>query len=333
MTNCLQPSDGVTLVTGAHGFLGSEIVRILASRGTPVRALVRSSSAPQISGIEYTCGDIRDPAAIAAAMRGVHTVIHSAGLAHTRAPAERFHEVNVTGTENVIQAARSTGISRLVLVSSVSVYGSRPPQLCSEQVSPQPDTPYASSKLHAEELVADAAASGDMSAVILRMATIYGEEDRGNLAQLIRAIIRNRFLPVGDGSNRKTLIYRSDAAEACVRAALATANGCDIYNVGTGSHRMDSIVAAISEHMGKRAPSWHIPGRLAVACAGLLKCVPGLSHPAERLCSRLDKWLAENTYAISKFAAHFELTSHIGLDTGIAREVEWFLQQHAIPSV
>ncbi len=310
----------MVLVTGAQGFLGSAIVELLVKQSVPVRALVRSAHASN-GMVDYQVADIADRAAMVKAMEGVSVVIHAAGLAHKRAPAEQFHQVNAVGTANVMEAAVRAKVKRFVLVSSVSVYGSRPPADCSEQHLPRPETPYAHSKLKAEQIVSNACSRADISAALLRMATVYGEGDRGNLSHLIAAAKRGLLIPVGHGRNRKTLIYRWDAARACVLAAQRTDPGRELFNVGESSYTMRAITAAVFQSLGRRERPWIDPTPALRTLRPFLEQAPILSGPASRAYGLLDKWTAETSFATDYFKTAYGFEPKTPLQEGLPRQI------------
>ena len=151
--------DGGHLVTGGAGFIGSNLVRRLVAAGARVRVFDNLSSGrlENLAGveddIEFVRGDLRDAAAVRAALRGIRHVFHAGALASVQASVDdpaTTHAVNVTGTLNVLLAARDAGAERVVFSSSASVYGDTPAMPQREDLRPAPLSGYALSKLAGE---------------------------------------------------------------------------------------------------------------------------------------------------------------------------------------
>lgn len=295
----------ILLVTGATGFLGSEILRLARASGWHVRALVRNQ-VTEISGVEAVQGDITDLAALRRACNGVSAVVHSAGLAHVFGPGAqdlgRFLTVNETGTANVVTTATECGVAKVVLVSSVSVYGTYDGQECSETAPCRPQGAYAMSKWRGEQRAIERIANTPASLTILRLSTIYGEGDRGNVAKLINALERKHFIWPGDGLNRKSLIYKEDAARACLCAAERATPGVEVFNVSAKPASMREIVTAICQALGYPVPRLGIPPALLKAAAVVSH---GLGDPRQ-LGQRLEKFTHDDCYSSSKFEAAFD---------------------------
>ncbi|WP_367133785.1 MULTISPECIES: NAD-dependent epimerase/dehydratase family protein [Streptomyces] len=174
------------LVTGASGHLGANLVRRLLADGHEVRALVRppGSAVEALAGlpVRRTIGDVRDPAAVAAAVEGCERVYHCAALVSTAARGERdIHAVNVLGTRNVLEAARRHGVRRVVVTGSFSATGSPPGQAGTERDLHYPfgaHTPYTRSKVLVEHECCKAAAQG-LEVVVAVSTAIIGPHDYG----------------------------------------------------------------------------------------------------------------------------------------------------------
>jgi UDP-glucose 4-epimerase len=238
-------------------------------------------------------GDVSDPDAIRRAVRGADVVVHLAALLHLVDPAPalrgEYERVNAGGTAAVIDAALAEDVSRVVLMSTIAVYGHGTRARLDEESPPHPDTFYAETKLAAERLALTARRhDGRPLATVLRSAAVYGPRVKGNYDRLVRALARRRFIPIGPGENLRTLIFDRDLATATALAATHPAAAGRVYNVSDGTpHPLREIIAAISQALGRRSPRWHapvVPVRLALRAASVID---------RRLPRMLDKYLEE----------------------------------------
>lgn len=289
--------------------------------GWQVRGFNRRSHAER-QGIELIVGDICDPAMVRKACEGVTAIVHAAGLAHVFGSESRdptfFNAVNEEGTSCLVEAALACGVPHIVLVSSVSVYGEYLGAICDETAPCHPQGPYAESKWRGEVRAIERMAKGPSSLTILRFATIYGEGDRGNVAKLIRALDRGLFIWPGSGMNQKSLIYREDAARACLCALDRALSGIEIFNVSAPPVTMREIVTEICRALGRPIPRLGIPLPVLNAVGAICQRVgdPGnLNH-------RLEKFIHDDVYVGAKFEATFGFRPMFSLSEGIRRAVE-----------
>jgi nucleoside-diphosphate-sugar epimerase len=260
----------VVLITGATGALGPAVVRAFLSAGWDVRTLSRHAPAApsEIATVPHFAAEVTDQQALERAMRGVDVVVHMAALLHVTDPSKRleqeYQRVNVRGTAAVMAAARACSVRRVVALSSICVYGAQS-GLLDESSVPAPDTMYAVSKLDAErEALSARAATGEPLAVVLRLAAVYGPGIKGNYRRLVEDLARGRFVAVGKGSNRRTLVFEQDVARAIVLASTHPAAPGQIFNVTDGAlHSVTDITAAIAVALGRRPPRLSIPLPLA----------------------------------------------------------------------
>ena len=159
-----------------------------------------------------------------------------------------------------------------------------------------PDTPYGRSKLQAEQRVLEAVSkTGQPLGSVLRLAAVYGPSVKGNYERLLIGLARRRFLPVGAGLNRRTLVFEDDVARAVLLAAAKVEAGAQVFNVTDGEiHTVREIIAAIAAGLGRKAPALHVPAgaaRFAVAAAEAACRTVGRPSPVTR--ATLDKYLED----------------------------------------
>ena len=322
--NTDMPSNRI-LVTGANGFLGRAILSRLLTSGISVRA-TDLGAAGGASDIVYRKADITRPEELKPVLENVTTVIHVAGLAHIFSPdaksAEKFRQINEIGTANVVSAASAASVGHLILISSVSVYGPYTQGVYDENTPCNPVGPYALSKYNAELRAIEMARESGIALTILRLATLYGEGDPGNVGRLIRMLDRRHFLWIGDGSNRKSLLYKGDAARACLALAERPASGINIYNVSAPACTMHDIVNGIADALGKHPFPVRVPAPLALLLSRNLSRIP--SRRMGGLHQTVKKWLAEDVYDTRRFEEAYGFQTKTSLKEGLKREVDWY---------
>lgn len=253
------------------------------SRSQPPRDLF-----PQDS--EFFAGDITS-STIEAAVSNVQVVVHLAGLLHINNPpsslAAEYERVNLQGTKNVLAAAVEAGVDRIVLSSTIAVYGDSQGRILDEEGRPAPGTLYGQTKLAAEQIVLSARRrDGSAPGSVLRLAAVYGPRVKGNYRRLVKSLARGRFVPLGDGLNRRSLVYDEDVGRAFVLAATHPLAGGRVYNVTDGEvHTLNEIIATICESLGRRRPRISIPlapARILAGAVEQLAYLTGYKAPVSR---------------------------------------------------
>ena len=244
------------LVTGAAGFIGSNLVEALLWAGQSVVGLDDFSTGHQrnldevaaktgTADFRMITGDIRDRAACAEAVAGADIVLHQAALGSVPRSIEEpltTHDVNVTGFVNMLDAARRSGIGRFVYAASSSTYGDEPTLPKVEERIGVPLSPYAATK-YADEIYASVyATSYGFKTIGLRYFNVFGprQDPDGAYAAVIpkwiAAMLADEIVTInGDGETSRDFCYVANAVQANIRAALAPEEAQNqVYNVAVG---------------------------------------------------------------------------------------------------
>lgn len=291
------------LVTGANGFVGRHVVRHLAEDGPPVRAMVRDArGAAALEGVpcELVRGDVTDPASLRAAARGVRTIVHLVAIIEG-SPAT-FERVMAAGTGNLVEAARESGVRRIVLMSALGT-------------GPGATVPYFRAKWAAEQTVAGCGIEG----VILRPSFIFGA-DGGALPRFVRIARLSPVTPViGPGTQRLQPIWIDDVVRA-VRLVVEgeRANG-PIELGGPETVTWNEMWRRLKAALGTRRPALNVPFWLARGPAALLERLPSppLTRDQLRMLEGPDNVVTDGGESIRRLG----LGSLVGLDEQLRRAV------------
>lgn len=266
-------------MTGAGGALGPVVAREFARDGFSVRALGHRPLDPSLfpEATEFGVLDVLDQEAARRQLAGADTVVHMAALLHVVNPAPslipEYDRVNAGGTRNVVSAAAAVGVRRVVHFSTIAVYGYNSGCILDETTRPAPATPYGASKLRAEEeALAASAAQQTPLITILRLGAVYGSRVRGNYRRLVGGLARGLFVGVGDGRNRRTVVFEEDVARAAVLASTHPAAAGRVFNVTDGElHTVREVVNAIGSALGRGPRQFFLPAPPARLTAGLIE--------------------------------------------------------------
>lgn len=267
------------LVTGGAGFIGSHLVRALLERGDRVVILDnfasgRRSNLDELTGeIELVEGDLRSYERVHAAMKGVELVFHEGALPSVPRSVQdplTTNEVNVSGTLNVLLAARDEGVGRVVFASSSSVYGDADGFPRDETQRPQPLSPYGVAKLAAESYCRAFWQVYGLETVSLRYFNVFGprQDPASQYAAVVPRFIA-RLLegkpPViyGDGTQSRDFTYVGNVVAGNLLAASAPDVAGEVLNVATGgSLTVKELSAAIQETLGVDIEPVYEPARV-----------------------------------------------------------------------
>ena len=268
------------LVTGGAGFIGSHVCEALIARGDRVRILDNFATGKrdtaqrlQALGVEFIEGDVRSYHIVRDAVRDVEAIIHLAALPSVPRSVKdpiTTNEVNVGGTLNILDAAREADVERFVFASSSSVYGANAQLPKSEDMLPQPISPYAVSKLAGEKYCQAFTNSYGLETVALRYFNVFGpgQDPQSAYAAFIPKCLlalRNEtpFKIDGDGLQSRDFTYVSNVVQANLKALEVEGIAGEVFNVACG----DSLsVLEVVQHLQKLTESMgdvtHGPGRV-----------------------------------------------------------------------
>jgi nucleoside-diphosphate-sugar epimerase len=281
----------IVAITGGAGFIGSHVAQGFVRHGYGVRVIDNLTSgslanlAPFRDRIKWQQVDIRDLEALTEAFRDVSVVLHHAGIASVpRSFEDRgyTHEVNVSGTLNVLLAAARCGVRKVVNVSSSSVYGSTGAERQLETATPSPLSPYGLSKWMTELYSAQFANTTKVETVSLRYFNVFGPRQSADssYAAVIPLFTQKmaggaRPIIFGDGTQTRDFTFIDNVVEANLRAAkIAMAPG-NTLNIATGCRvSLNQLVCSINEIMGAQIEPIYEPerpGDIKHSCADITK--------------------------------------------------------------
>jgi NAD dependent epimerase/dehydratase len=312
------------LVTGADGFIGSHLVEHLLAQGHAVRALVQYNAfgswgwldtvaAAAAGEVEIVAGDVRDPRGMDAAVDGCDAVLHLAALIsipHSYANPDSHIETNVRGTLNVLQAARRAAVGLVVVTSTSEVYGTAQFVPITEQHPLNAQSPYAASKVAADQLALSFHRAFDLPVTILRPFNTYGPR------QSIRAVIPTVATQIAAGQRRiklgnlaptRDFNFVGDTVRAFSLALDAPGVVGEVVNIGSNFEiSIGDTARLIAEVMGAEVAFETEAARLRPAASEV-----------ERLC-------ADNGRSRELLGWQPEYAGRDGFARGLAATVQWF---------
>ncbi|MCX4152212.1 MULTISPECIES: SDR family oxidoreductase [Paraburkholderia] len=314
------------IVTGANGFVGRVLCRLLVQRGYGVTGLVRHAS-NSVAGVREWVDSSVDFAGIDGTWpQGLKPdcVVHLAARVHmlnddAADPEAAFHATNVEGALRVAEAAVQRGARRFVFVSSVKAIAEIDAgRALREDDPPLPQDPYGRSKLEAERALVQYGIETGLDVVIVRPPLVYGPEVRANFLRLLDAISKGLPLPLAMASAKRSLVYVDNLADALMHCASDPRAAHQCFHVADGGDpSVAELVEALGKHLQKPARLFPVPvnwlrlvGRVTGRSAQIDRLVGGLQVDTNRIHSVLD-WQPP-----------------ISTDEGLAETARWYRSTH-----
>jgi nucleoside-diphosphate-sugar epimerase len=315
------------LVTGASGFTGGHLARMLAVAGNQVRVLARKASSLESLAdveIERFEGDLADELRLRRAVEGVQRVFHIAAVyREAKLSDAHYHEVNVLGTRRLAEAALAENIPFLYC-STCGVHGEVDGE--ADETAPyNPGDIYQRTKVEAEKVLLALHRERGLRVVILRPVGIYGPHDRRFL-KLFKGVARRRFPMIGSGRVSYHLTHVEDVARGFVKAAETPAAFGEAFILAGARHTsVEDLVGLIAKEAGVPPPRFHWPAGPLYAVAAVCEdlCRPfGIEPPLHR--RRLDFYLKNRAFRIDKARRVLGWEPRVDLETGISRTLQWY---------
>lgn len=250
------------LITGAGGWLGSELTKKLLKEGNNVRAFTFSTNDtlnilknkyPNL--LEIIIGDICDKKLVCKSIRGVDCVYHLAAKVHylpkNETEEKEFFKINTDASEGLFEICLNEKIKRVIFYSSVSVYGDSK-EIINTNTPKNPSTAYAKSKLMAERIALKLFEEKGLPITIIEPVTVYGGNDIGNFERLKSLMNKGVAIKFGDGYNKKTIIYYKDLIDMTIRISKDSDSIGRVIICGTESINLNKIFEVLKKSVDKK---------------------------------------------------------------------------------
>lgn len=280
------------LVTGASGFVGSALLRRLASEGRNVRAVYRDDRVQPLADVQRVrIGDLGPDLDWGVALTSVAVVVHAAARVHVMRetavdPLEEFRRVNVAGTLSLARQAAAAGVRRFVFISSIKVNGesTMPGHPFTERDAPAPQDAYGVSKSEAEQGLQALARETGMELVIIRPPLVYGPGVRANFRALVHAVARGLPMPLAAVDNRRSLVGLDNLVDFIQICLTHPGAAGQVFLVSDGEDlSTPDLVRRIAHALGRSPRLFPLPMWMLKIAAALL----GRRATLDRVCGDL----------------------------------------------
>jgi dTDP-glucose 4,6-dehydratase len=306
------------LVTGAGGFIGSHLAETLTRSGAKVRAFVRYNSRNDLgwledvdpavlAEIEIFRGDLINPEAVTNAVEGQDTVLHLGALIpipYSYQHPREFVDANVTGGMNMFEACRRLGVRRLVHTSSSETYGTAQRVPIDEDHPMNAQSPYAATKVGADQLALSYKGSFDLPVVVVRPFNTYGPRQtaRAVIPTIISQALAQDTISLGSVETTRDFVFVADTVAGMMRCAEVDGIEGEVINLATGTEvTIAEVVRRVRAMLGKELPVAEDANRV---------------RPAD---SEVERLLGDPT----KAHRLLDWEATVDLDEGLRRVAEW----------
>jgi len=319
-------------ITGGTGFIGSRLALRCLERGDSVKVLGQDNNQAEAEnknllearGAQVVLASVVDKERMVRELQGVDHVYHLAAAQHeANVPDQRFWDVNVTGTTNVLEASVLTGVKRFIHGSTIGVYGESLAGTIVERSTLKPNNIYGVTKLEGEKVVLSYLEK--LPVVIVRISETYGPGDR-RLLKLFKAIKKRRFFVIGKGDNLHHLTYIEDLIQGLFLAAVSeSALGKAFVLAGKDYPSTNEMVEIIGRQFDTEIPRMHLPLfpilMVAIIMEGILRPL-GIQPPLHR--RRMDFFRKSFLFSLDQSRQALGYMPKVDFKEGVKETVQWY---------
>lgn len=320
------------LVTGGTGFVGRHLIRVLIQKGASVRILVRKSRNTdefRNCAVEFVHGDVTNRDSLNGIAKDTDIVFHLAAMGHvsavTEAAYKTFFDINVRGTQNLVEECCRRKVKKFIHFSSTAAMGLINQPLVDETVLCQPTTPYQRSKFESEKIIAYKFKELGFPGLVLRPCMIYGPGGTGEFLKFCWLIKKGFFPKIGRGKNLTPMVHVNDVVQASILTAKKGKSGETYLIASSRSFEMDEIRSLIAKHLGVNIPYIYVPYLFASIGAYILETAAKLFNFIPVVTSKnIKSTVIDRTFSIEKATKELGYIPETDLGHGIEETIAWY---------
>ncbi len=319
-------------ITGGTGFIGSRLALKCLERGDTVKVLGQDNNQAEAEnknlleaqGAKVVLASVVNKDRMIRELQGIDLVFHLAAAQHeANVPDQRFWDVNVTGTKNVLEASVLAGVKRFVHGSTIGVYGETLEGTIDERSTLKPSNIYGETKLEGEKVVLSH--QDKLPVVIIRISETYGPGDR-RLLKLFKAVKKSRFLIIGKGDNLHHLTFIDDLIQGLFLASVSEAAlGKPFVLAGKDFPTTNEMVEILGSQFNVKVPGLHLPLfpilMVAIMMEGILRPL-GIQPPLHR--RRMDFFRKSFLFSMDQSREALGYIPKVGFKEGVQETARWY---------